>query len=737
MKKSTKKFPALTFFTCFIVLFTFFITISAKAQTGYSHSDLENIKNELHEIFLINDAYVSYPVNKKKVNRRQIIHNSLTSLISSMNYSVSGKNGLLNITLIPTTIKTYYDLQSNSTPSQIIQDPLRPNNIHAIFMTALQTDFSDRSMKYSFSSDGGATWHNLGNVPPAGATSGFGTVSVLSDGVAVIGLHTSLGGAPARTQFFVDAFTGLGSFTNYDPGIIGLTFGNIWPRFVPIAGSTSSNPGFVWVASINGQDSTFRNRYFNSAYSGYQSINARQAESYSVARGDDGRIGILYRTKDVTNYGGMEFMESTDNGATWSTPLRIFNGIILGGDTVIGALRGVSLAYQGNTPVGVFEIARQLSTGSYFPTALESQIRFWSPVLPGNDPNRSIPIAVIDTVNPVILPNGVPFAPSVGVNDVYTNLCRPTIGVSSDGTAVFVAMLVASKIIGGSVDSTTFRDVYFTFSSNGLSWFKPEKVTPDIPRRDWTYPSISPINVPGQSDYEVFMNIQSDSIPGSFINGGANGPSLAQQNIMKISFPRSTGIPSSPTLLFPVPGASNLQTPVTLRWRPVLNANSYKVQVSLSSDFTTLFLDSSITVPEQILNNSGNMLPNTTYYWRVRCDNIYGSSSWSEIRSFTTGIITEVDPVASELPNEYSLHNNFPNPFNPNTTIKFDLKEDGVTTLKLYDVLGREVRTVLNQFMQRGRHEISFNSDGLASGVYFYTLSVNNFVSTKKMLLSK
>ncbi len=87
--------------------------------------------------------------------------------------------------------------------------------------------------------------------------------------------------------------------------------------------------------------------------------------------------------------------------------------------------------------------------------------------------------------------------------------------------------------------------------------------------------------------------------------------------------------------------------------------------------------------------------------------------------------------------NNYELYQNYPNPFNPSTTIRYDVFEDGIVTLKIYDILGQEVRTLVNEFQPQRRYEVQFNSAGLASGVYIYRLQVNGFNQSKKMIILK
>lgn len=99
--------------------------------------------------------------------------------------------------------------------------------------------------------------------------------------------------------------------------------------------------------------------------------------------------------------------------------------------------------------------------------------------------------------------------------------------------------------------------------------------------------------------------------------------------------------------------------------------------------------------------------------------------------------ITGIEKDNSSLPTEFSLSQNYPNPFNPATTIEFSLTQGGFTTLKVYDVIGNEVATLVNEELTSGNFKTQFDASQLSSGIYFYTLRVNNSVLTNKMLLLK
>jgi hypothetical protein len=93
--------------------------------------------------------------------------------------------------------------------------------------------------------------------------------------------------------------------------------------------------------------------------------------------------------------------------------------------------------------------------------------------------------------------------------------------------------------------------------------------------------------------------------------------------------------------------------------------------------------------------------------------------------------------VVVEVPTDYALEQNFPNPFNPSTTIKFSIPEAGMVMLTVYNLLGQEVTTLVEKQKQAGSYTELFDASGLNSGVYFYELRVNDFVLTKKMQVLK
>jgi hypothetical protein len=111
----------------------------------------------------------------------------------------------------------------------------------------------------------------------------------------------------------------------------------------------------------------------------------------------------------------------------------------------------------------------------------------------------------------------------------------------------------------------------------------------------------------------------------------------------------------------------------------------------------------------------------------IQMDNVVLNKSKLNVRNFK----------GESLPIDYSLEQNYPNPFNPTTTIRYQIPKDGMVTLKVYDILGAEVATLVNEEKVAGKYEVGFDASRLASGVYIYRLNVNDFVNVNKMVMLK
>lgn len=104
---------------------------------------------------------------------------------------------------------------------------------------------------------------------------------------------------------------------------------------------------------------------------------------------------------------------------------------------------------------------------------------------------------------------------------------------------------------------------------------------------------------------------------------------------------------------------------------------------------------------------------------------------------YNDGLTSVNQEFGSRLPVDYKLQQNYPNPFNPATVISYELPKSSSVTIKVYDVLGREVQTLVNQRQSAGKHSVTFNAGDLSNGVYFYRLQAGTYLDTKKLLLVK
>ncbi len=196
-----------------------------------------------------------------------------------------------------------------------------------------------------------------------------------------------------------------------------------------------------------------------------------------------------------------------------------------------------------------------------------------------------------------------------------------------------------------------------------------------------------------------------------------------------------------PTLkpLIPIPDfpANNEKldtTVVNFKWKSTDSTFGYGIQLSKDSNFTQLILSKSkLSFPEFMMNN---LIYNTRYYWRVNSSNTVGYSDWSEAQTFTTKSLFTFVEEGKLNPGKYEI-TNYPNPFNPNTTIKYSLPEAAKVKIDVFNILGIKVQTLVDETKSAGKYTVDFRAGNLVSGVYLCRIQTRNFTKITKMILMK
>ena len=220
------------------------------------------------------------------------------------------------------------------------------------------------------------------------------------------------------------------------------------------------------------------------------------------------------------------------------------------------------------------------------------------------------------------------------------------------------------------------------------------------------------------------------------VNQVGTGPWSSVRN-----FRTTTQAMLSPVLILP-PNNSTTGLQPLLRWDSVAAASTYRVRISTDTGFSNVVLDSNNIPGRQITVPAGRLTYNTRYYWRVTAVNACNTSPNSQRWSFTTSLVG-IGTVGTEIPKVYALYNNFPNPFNPATTIKFDLPERSFVNIMIYDITGREAANPVSGTIEAGKYEVTWNAGNFSSGMYLYRVQASGMNGTyginetRKMVLLK
>jgi hypothetical protein len=168
------------------------------------------------------------------------------------------------------------------------------------------------------------------------------------------------------------------------------------------------------------------------------------------------------------------------------------------------------------------------------------------------------------------------------------------------------------------------------------------------------------------------------------------------------------------------------------------------VQVATDIGFTQILADDSTVTSTQFY--PGTLPSRVSCFWRVRSKGTTGSSAYFPVQSFRTGSVTDVTP--DPIPTGFVLRQNYPNPFNPSTAVPFEISSPAFVTLIVYDLLGREIQSLVSGQMSAGAHMVRWNGanengEPVPSGMYLIRMTASSatmrggFVATRKVMLLK
>ena len=184
----------------------------------------------------------------------------------------------------------------------------------------------------------------------------------------------------------------------------------------------------------------------------------------------------------------------------------------------------------------------------------------------------------------------------------------------------------------------------------------------------------------------------------------------------------------------PVNSATVTTDSITCIWNQcapeILN---YWFERAADSLFTSNRIVDSILVDTVMITRQ--LTNNKTFWWRVRASNIAGWGEFS-VKRFFNAIITSVADQGN-IPHVFALEQNYPNPFNPTTIIEYDVPKNAHVKIFVFDILGRQVKTLVDEEKSAGSYKVEFDANNFSSGVYFYRIQTSEFTQTKKLILMR
>jgi hypothetical protein len=197
------------------------------------------------------------------------------------------------------------------------------------------------------------------------------------------------------------------------------------------------------------------------------------------------------------------------------------------------------------------------------------------------------------------------------------------------------------------------------------------------------------------------------------------------------SFKTASPSLTTPVITYPLHNSTNIPINPTLKWNAVSGATGYETVLSDKSDMSNVLSAFILGSPSSNISNLAN---NKTYYWKVIARNEAATSEWTTIYKFTTlGTSVGVQNIEG-LAESYSLSQNYPNPFNPSTVITYTISEPSFVTIKIFNVFGAEIQTLVSENHSIGKYSVAWEPKNITSGVYYYQLKAGKYNEVRKMV---
>jgi hypothetical protein len=261
-------------------------------------------------------------------------------------------------------------------------------------------------------------------------------------------------------------------------------------------------------------------------------------------------------------------------------------------------------------------------------------------------------------------------------------------------------------------------------------------VSDSLPPGEWDY--ILTVPAIGSETYNVVAPTLADSTPANGMHWSVFAviAHTVDPTLLFVSEPDSgysldNLVPQAPTELL----AAARDSVIDLSWKmvPDEDFNYYAIYRSIQGGFDPDTLQPYATTIDTFFTDM-ILEPNTYYYYRVSAFDFSGNEG--EFSDEVSAIIVGINDHAP-IPETYALFQNFPNPFNPVTTIVYQIPKTGHITIDIYNVLGQVVEIIVDTKQVPGNYAVQWNAAKFESGIYFYRLKADNFVETKKLLLLK